>query len=74
MLLLLLINCFHLFVDYIHNVSLQEEVVDMWTSKNQRQMLTSNDLQGMQFKTIGMNFSIFLYHAQTYYICCTMCC
>jgi hypothetical protein len=36
MLLLLLINCFHLFVDYIHNVSFQEEVVDMWHIKKSK--------------------------------------
>jgi hypothetical protein len=33
MLLLLLINCFHLFVDYIHNVSPQKEVANMWHIK-----------------------------------------
>jgi hypothetical protein len=60
MLLLLLINCFHLFVNCIHNVSPQE-------------ILAFNHLQGMQLKQIGMNFSMFLYHTQTYCICCTMC-
>jgi len=33
MLLLLLIDYFHLFVNYIHNVSPQEEVADMWHIK-----------------------------------------
>jgi hypothetical protein len=33
MLLLLLIDCFHLFVDCIHNVSPQEEVANMWHIK-----------------------------------------
>jgi hypothetical protein len=33
MLLLLVLGCFDLFVDSIHNVSLQEEVVDLWHIK-----------------------------------------
>jgi hypothetical protein len=33
MLLLLLIDCFHLFVGCIHNVLPQEEVADMWHIK-----------------------------------------
>jgi hypothetical protein len=33
MLLLLLIDCFHLFVDCIHHVSPQEEVINMWHIK-----------------------------------------
>jgi hypothetical protein len=33
MLLLLLIDFFHLFIDCIHNVSPQEEVADMWHIK-----------------------------------------
>jgi hypothetical protein len=33
MLLLLLMDCFHLFVDFIHIVSPQEEVVDTWHIK-----------------------------------------
>jgi len=33
MLLLFLIDFFHLFVDFIHNVSPQKEVVDMWHIK-----------------------------------------
>ncbi len=36
MLLLFIIDCFHLFVDCIHNVSLQEEVVDMWHIKESK--------------------------------------
>jgi hypothetical protein len=36
MLLLLLIDFFHLFVDCIHNVSFQEEVVDMWHMKESK--------------------------------------
>jgi hypothetical protein len=36
MLLLLLIDYFHLFVNCIHNVSLQEEVVDMWQIKESK--------------------------------------
>jgi hypothetical protein len=35
------------------------------TSRNQKQMLAFGDLQGMQFKKIVMNFSMFLYHAPT---------
>jgi len=63
MLLLLFIDCFHLFVDCIHNVLPQEEVANMWHIKNQSEMLAFSHLQGMQLKTIGMNFSMFLYHA-----------
>jgi hypothetical protein len=36
MLLLFLIDCFHLFVYCIHNVSLQEEVVDIWHIKESK--------------------------------------
>jgi hypothetical protein len=30
MLLLLLLYCFHLFVDFIHNVPPQEKMADLW--------------------------------------------
>jgi hypothetical protein len=33
MLLLLLLDCFHLFVDFIHNVSFQEGVANLWHIK-----------------------------------------
>jgi hypothetical protein len=33
MLLLLLLNYFHLFIDPIHNVAPQEEVADLWHTK-----------------------------------------
>jgi hypothetical protein len=61
----MLLSCFDLFVNYIHNVAPLEEVVDLWHSRNQKQMLAFGHLQGMQLKTIGMNFNMFLYHAQT---------
>ncbi len=35
------------------------------TQRNQKKMLAFGHLQGMQLKTIGMNFSMFLYHGQT---------
>jgi hypothetical protein len=35
------------------------------TSKNQKQMLAFGHLQGMQLKTIEINFSMLLYHAPT---------
>ncbi len=36
MLLSLFIDCFHLFVDCLRNVSPQEEVVDMWHIKESK--------------------------------------
>jgi hypothetical protein len=33
------------------------------TSTNQKQMLAFGHLQGVQLQNIGMNFSMFLYHA-----------
>ncbi len=66
MLLFMLLSCLDLFVDSIHNVAPQEEVIDLWhIESNQKQMLAFGHLQGMQLKTIGMNFSMFLYHAPT---------
>jgi hypothetical protein len=34
------------------------------TQKNQKQMLAFGHLQGMQLIKIGINFCMFLYHAQ----------
>jgi hypothetical protein len=47
--LLLLLYCFHLFVNSIHNVPPQEEVVDSWHKNESKQMLAFGHLQGMQF-------------------------
>ncbi len=66
MLLFMLLGCFDLFIDSIHNVTPQEEVAHLWhIERNKKQMLAFGHLQGMQLKTIGMNFSMFLYHAPT---------
>jgi hypothetical protein len=35
------------------------------TSMNQKQMFTFGHLQGVQLQNIGMNFSMFLFHAPT---------
>jgi hypothetical protein len=61
----MLLGCFDLFENSIHNVAPQEEVANLWHSRNQKQMLAFGHLQCMQLKTIGMNFSMFLYHAPT---------
>jgi hypothetical protein len=65
MLLLLVLGCFDLFVDFIHNVALKRKWQIYRTSRNQKQMLAFSHLQGMQIKKVGMNFSMCLFHAPT---------
>jgi len=48
MLLLLLLGCFDLFVNFIHNVAPQEEVIDLWHIKESKANVAFGHLQGMQ--------------------------
>jgi hypothetical protein len=44
----MLLGCFDIFVDSIHNVALEEELVDFWhIERNQKQMLAFGHLQGL---------------------------
>jgi hypothetical protein len=63
MLSFLLLGCIHIFVDSTNNVSSQKEVVDLWHAKElKKQMLAFGHLQGMYFKTFGMDFNMLFIH------------
>jgi hypothetical protein len=45
---MLILGCFDLFVDSIHNVAPQEEVIDLWHIKESKANVGIGHLQGMQ--------------------------
>jgi hypothetical protein len=65
MLLLLVLGCFDLFVNSIHNVAPQEEVANLWHIEESKAII--GIWSSIRYATLkdGMNFSMCLFHAPT---------
>jgi hypothetical protein len=65
MLLLLLLCHFDQFVNSIHNVAPQEEVVDLWHIKKSKANVSIWSFTRYATLKIGVNFNMYLFHAPT---------
>ncbi len=75
MLSLLLLSCFHIFVNSTHNVSPQKEVANVWHTKESE---ANVGIWSLTRYATYKNWNKFLYVlipcTNITYMCCTMCC